>query len=65
MSSVDLRLGDNLELLKQLPDNSVDSVVTDPPYGISFMGKKWTMTPSVELRIKYQSFKAGTRTGCL
>lgn len=24
-----------------LPDNSVDSIVTDPPYGLSFMGKKW------------------------
>ena len=27
--------------LWQLEDNSVDSVVTDPPYGIDFMGKKW------------------------
>src|SRR6056297_4253760 len=26
--------GDNLEILKTLPDNSVDSVVTDPPYGL-------------------------------
>ena len=33
--------GDCLEVLKEFPDNSVDSVVTDPPYGISFMGKKW------------------------
>jgi site-specific DNA-methyltransferase (adenine-specific) len=24
-----------------MPDNSVDAVVTDPPYGLSFMGKKW------------------------
>jgi len=24
-----------------LPDNSVDAIVTDPPYGISFMAKKW------------------------
>ena len=29
------------EELKRLPDNSVDSIVTDPPYGISFMGKGW------------------------
>lgn len=50
MGSIDLRLGNNLELLKQMPDNSVDSVVTDPPYGISFMGKKWDYdVPSVEL----------------
>ena len=33
--------GDSLELLKDLDDNSVDSVVTDPPYGYSFMGKDW------------------------
>lgn len=33
--------GDSLEILKDLPDNSVDAVVTDPPYGLAFMGKKW------------------------
>lgn len=33
--------GDCLELLKTLPDDSVDSLVTDPPAGISFMGKSW------------------------
>jgi len=33
--------GDCLEVLKSMPDASVDSVVTDPPYGLSFMGKKW------------------------
>jgi len=43
-------LGDCLERLKELPDNSVDSVVTDPPYGLSFMGKKWDYdVPSVEV----------------
>jgi site-specific DNA-methyltransferase (adenine-specific) len=31
----------NLEFLKSQPDNSIDSIVTDPPYGISFMGKSW------------------------
>lgn len=30
--------GDCLEVLRTLPDNSVDAVVTDPPYGMSFMG---------------------------
>jgi site-specific DNA-methyltransferase (adenine-specific) len=45
-----LMLGDCLERLKELPDNSVDSVVTDPPYGLSFMGKKWDYdVPSVEV----------------
>jgi len=33
--------GDCREVLRQLPDASVDSVVTDPPYGIGFMGKEW------------------------
>lgn len=33
--------GDCLESLKKLPDNSVDAIVTDPPYGLSFMGKRW------------------------
>lgn len=27
--------GDCLERMKELPDNSVDSIVTDPPYGLS------------------------------
>ena len=34
-------LGNNLEVLPTLPDNSVDSIVTDPPYELGFMGKKW------------------------
>ena len=39
----------NLEFLKSQPDNSIDSIVTDPPYGISFMGKSWDYdVPSVE-----------------
>ena len=33
--------GDCLERLRELPDCSVDSVVTDPPAGIGFMGKDW------------------------
>jgi hypothetical protein len=36
-----LHHGDCLEILRAMPDASVDSVVTDPPYGLSFMGKKW------------------------
>ena len=33
--------GDCLEVLKTLADNSIDALVTDPPYGWSFMGKGW------------------------
>jgi len=42
--------GDCLLELKELKDNSIDSIVTDPPYGLSFMGKKWDYeVPSVEV----------------
>ena len=33
--------GDCLEVMRKLEDNSIDSIVTDPPAGISFMGKVW------------------------
>jgi site-specific DNA-methyltransferase (adenine-specific) len=33
--------GNNLDILPTLADNSVDSIVTDPPYELGFMGKKW------------------------
>ena len=36
--------GDCREMLKQLPDASVDSIVTDPPYELGFMGKSWDST---------------------
>ena len=32
--------GNNLDVLPTLPDNSVDAIVTDPPYWLSFMWKK-------------------------
>lgn len=45
-----LHNGDCLEVLKTMNDNSVDSIVTDPPYGLSFMGKKWDYdVPSQEI----------------
>lgn len=43
-------LGDSLDKLATLPDNYVDAIVTDPPYGLKFMGHKWDYSvPSVEL----------------
>lgn len=41
MNSAQLIHGDCLEILPTLEPNSVDAIVTDPPYGISFMGKDW------------------------
>ncbi len=38
---VTLHHGDCIDILRTLPDSSVDSVVTDPPYGLEFMGKDW------------------------
>lgn len=72
MTEVNLMLGDCLDRLKDLEDNSVDSIVTDPPYGLSFMGKAWDKSvPSREvweecLRVLkpggYLLAFAGTRT---
>lgn len=40
--------GDSIAVLKTLEENSIDAVVTDPPYGLKFMGKKWDCdVPSV------------------
>jgi DNA modification methylase len=50
MSKAKTACGDCLQKMKTLPSNSVDSVVTDPPYGLAFMGKKWDYdVPSVEV----------------
>jgi DNA modification methylase len=41
---------DCLNAMRRLEDNSVDSIVTDPPYGLSFMGKKWDYdVPAVDV----------------
>jgi site-specific DNA-methyltransferase (adenine-specific) len=50
MKELRLLNGDCLDKLKELDNNSIDSIVTDPPYGLSFMGKKWDYdVPSVEI----------------
>ena len=42
--------GDCLEVMRGMEAESVDAIVTDPPYGLSFMGKKWDYdVPSVEV----------------
>ncbi|MCU1145751.1 DNA-methyltransferase [Stenotrophomonas maltophilia] len=67
-----IHIGDCLEVMRSMADNSVDAVVTDPPYGLSFMGKRWDYdVPSTEtwaecLRVLkpggYLLAFAGTRT---
>lgn len=47
---ITLHHGDSLDILKSMDENSIDSIVTDPPYGLSFMGKKWDYdVPSVDI----------------
>jgi DNA modification methylase len=45
--------GDCANVLLSIPDNSIDAVVTDPPYGLSFMGKRWDYdVPSVDVWVQ-------------
>jgi DNA modification methylase len=47
---IELLCGDSAFLLQLLPSGSVDAIVTDPPYGLSFMGKRWDYdVPSEEI----------------
>lgn len=40
--------GDCLEVMKGFPDNSIDTILTDPPYFLGFMGKAWDKTDNVQ-----------------
>ena len=41
--------GDCIETMNAMPPESIDAIVTDPPYGLGFMGKKWDgLPPSLE-----------------
>ncbi|WP_369913944.1 site-specific DNA-methyltransferase [Xanthomonas sp. NCPPB 3005] len=45
-----IHVGDCLEVMRGIAADSVDAIVTDPPYGLSFMGKHWDYdVPSVEV----------------
>jgi DNA modification methylase len=47
---IDIYHGDCLEIMATLDANSIDAIVTDPPYGLAFMGKRWDYdVPSVEI----------------
>ena len=52
---------DCITAMKQLPDNSIDSIVTDPPYGLSFMGKHWDYdVPGIDVwKEAYRVLKPG------
>jgi DNA modification methylase len=45
----DVHLGDCLDVMRTMPADSVHAIVTDPPYGLGFMGKEWDdLPPGVE-----------------
>lgn len=46
--------GDCIEVMAGMPENSVDAVVTDPPYGLSFMGKEWDKFKPTEIEKSYK-----------
>lgn len=51
--------GDCSEILKELPSESVDAMVTDPPAAVAFMGSKWDSFPSLQA---FQDFLTGVFT---
>jgi len=56
--------GDCREIMKTFPDDSIDLVVTDPPYGLSFMGKDWdkTLPPKQAFEEMIRVLKPGALT---
>jgi site-specific DNA-methyltransferase (adenine-specific) len=54
--------GDSADVLKELKDNSVDMLATDPPYAIGFMGKEWdkVLPPTDIWRECYRVLKPGS-----
>lgn len=57
----DIYLGDSREVRSVLADNTVDTIITDPPYGLEFMGKGWDKgVPGVEF---WKEFLAVTKPG--
>lgn len=73
--TIELIEGDCREVLKEFADNSIDSVVTDPPYGLEFMGKNWDApwratsggfsSPGIGNRkTDWPSFKGSNRVRC-
>jgi DNA modification methylase len=53
-----IHLGDCVEVMAGLPADSIDAVVTDPPYGLEFMGKEWD-----RFRVDPRSARWASRSG--
>ena len=59
-----IRCGKAEDLLKEYPDDVFDLVVTDPPYGLEFMGVAWdrALPPRKAIEETYRVLKPGGRT---
>ncbi len=54
--------GDCLEIMRGMDDNSIDTIITDPPYGLEFMGVAWdTMRPEGKERTRNEWGDFGSR----
>ncbi len=47
--------GDCIDIMGDFPDNSIDAIVTDPPYGLEFMGKEWDKLLNKDRHVDYAS----------
>ena len=63
MPNHQLLLGDCLNRLKELPDNSIDAVVTDPPYGLTQNKKGGTGVKSINLNSPHGRARISTGNG--
>ena len=59
MTDVKLYLGDCLEVMRGMPDKSVDAVITDPPYGIGIDGSKESVRDGIQIRKRREQEPAG------
>ena len=51
--NIQIYYGDNLEIIPVLESNSIDSIITDPPYALQFMGKEWDkVLPAKEIWVE-------------
>lgn len=64
--SVTLYHGDCIDVMRELPEASVDAVITDPPYGLGFMGKAWDadfINATIDRRRQYAGDPSGGENG--
>lgn len=46
---------DCIDLMRKLPENCIDTIITDPPYGLGFMGKEWDTFSKTSLKHYHES----------